>query len=145
MEEVSSKQISVAEVRSGEGCMDKLRPGETGAGEDSPREGRPSKIGFSEIDVGEVGAAEVGRRKIGLTKVGPTEVGITKVGRLEIHFMEVGPSEVWSNALVLTPPLIPRLDTLLQDLELLLVRHRSRLPHGLSKSGHTTLAHWQHT
>src|SRR5262249_53200118 len=81
----------------------KICPGKTGVGKDSPREGRPPKIGFREIGVGEVGAGKVGRRKVGLTEV----------GRLEIPCGEVGLPEVWSNVLILTPPLIPRSDALL--------------------------------
>src|SRR5262249_51850167 len=43
-------------------------------------------------------------------------------------FTEISLAEVRSNVFVLLPPLVPRLDTLLQDLEMLWVRHRARLP-----------------
>jgi hypothetical protein len=45
-----------------------------------------------------------------------------------MRIAEVGSAEAWSNVLVLIPLLIPRLDALLQDLEMLRVRHRSCLP-----------------
>ena len=50
----------------------------------------------------------------------------------EIGPAEVGLAEVRSDVLVLLSPRIPRLDALLQHLEMLLIRHRSRLPLRLS-------------
>jgi len=71
----------------------------------------------------EEGVAEVGIAKEGAAEDSPAESGPVEGGPAE-----GGPAEVRSDALVLIPPLIPRLDALLQDLEMLRVRHRLRLP-----------------
>jgi len=69
--------------------------------------------GFIEVCLGELGIPEVGP-----TEVGPTEVSTAEVGIPEIGIPEIGPN---AGTLDWTPPLIPRLDPLPQDLEMLLV------------------------
>jgi hypothetical protein len=56
------------------------------------------------------------------------EVGVAEVGAAEVGVAEVSPVEVSLDVRVLAPLRIPRLGALLQDLEMLWVRHRSRLP-----------------
>jgi hypothetical protein len=51
-----------------------------------------------------------------------------QVGPAEVSPPEVGLDEVWRDVPVFIPPLIPRREALLQELEMLRVRHRSRLP-----------------
>ena len=58
----------------------------------------------------------------------PAEVSLVELGPAEVSPAELGVAEVRPDIFVLVPPLIPRLDALLQVLEMLRVRHRSRLP-----------------
>jgi hypothetical protein len=76
----------------------------------------------------EVGPAEIGPIKVSLAEVGPMEVSDVEVSGAEVSGVEVGPLEFRPDGLVLTPPLILRLNASLQDLEMLWVRHRSRPP-----------------
>src|SRR5262245_8262972 len=90
--------------------------------EASPAEVGPSKVGLSEVGPSEAGIAEVGPAEAGPTKTGPRE-GVPREGGLV---------KVWGDVSILVSPLIPRLNTLPQDLpqdlEMLRIRHRSRLP-----------------
>jgi len=76
---------------------------------------------------GQVGPAEVSA-EVAAAEIGPEEVSGAEVGSGESDPSESGLGEVRRDVLVPLPPLIPRLDTLLQDLEMLGVGHRSRLP-----------------
>jgi hypothetical protein len=74
------------------------------------------RLGY--VSPGEVGPAEVG----------PAEVDQAEIGTVEIDPAEVDLTEIQPDGPVLAVPRIPRLNALLQDLEMLRVRYRSRLP-----------------
>jgi hypothetical protein len=61
--------------------------------------------------------------EVSLIETNPTEVDSTEVG-----LREVGLVEVWRDISMLLPPLVPRLNTLPDYREMLLVRHCVRLP-----------------
>jgi hypothetical protein len=80
------------------------------------------KVGFDEVGSGKIGSAEVSLVEVGSGEFGPGEIGPTKVVS-----SKTGPPKIWSEVPILVLPFIPRLDPLLEDLEMLRVRHRSRL------------------
>jgi hypothetical protein len=85
------------------------------------------EIGFDEVGSGEISSAKVSPVEVGSGEFGPQELGLA-----EVVLGKTRRPKVWSDALVLlsvllSPP-IPCLDTLLQDLKMLRVRHRTCLP-----------------
>jgi hypothetical protein len=90
-------------------CTTELRSTERGAHETGSTEIGFTEIGFPEIRFPEIRLPEVGSTEIGLFEIGPTE------------FCS---KEVYLKTEVLSPPLVPNVDSLLQNLDLFVICHR---------------------
>lgn len=97
--EVSIYEISIAEV-----SINKVGTEEVGTEE----------VGTSKISTAEVGTHEISTHESSIAEVGIDEISIAEVGTTEVGF-----SKVYFYTRVLFPPLIPRLYTLFENVELL--------------------------
>jgi hypothetical protein len=98
-----------------------------------------AEMGYTEVGCAEVGCAEVGPAEVGVEEHGPTEIGSvedspTKVGPTEIGSIEVGLTQIWLYSCILLPPLLPKLYSLLEYIEMDLVCHKVFLLVFLSSS-----------
>ena len=145
--EVGEAEVGGVEVGGAEVGAAEVSPTEVGAVEASPAEVGLGEVGATEVgaveaSAAEAGAVEVGAAEVDATEVGAVEASVAEAGAVEVSLTEVGEAEVRSDVLMLAPPRIPRHDALLgyllQDLEMLQVRHRACLlsGHSTSDNGH---------
>jgi hypothetical protein len=84
----------------------------------------PTELGSAQRCAHETGPTEVGFTEIGFPEICLPEIGSTEMGLLEIDPTEFGPKEIHLKTRVLSSPLIPNMDSLLQNLYLSLIGHR---------------------
>jgi hypothetical protein len=85
---------------------------------------RSTERGAHETGSTEIGFTEIGFPEIGFPEIRLPEISSTEIGLLEISPTEFGSKEVYLKTEVLSPPMIPNVDSLLQNLDLFVIGHR---------------------
>ena len=82
----------------------------------------PAEVRFAEVRPAELRRAEVRRAEVRHAEVCPAEVR-----HAEVRPAEERPAEAWNNVRVLAPPSVPGVHVLLEQCDVIVVRHGSNL------------------
>jgi hypothetical protein len=116
--EARPHEVRPAEVRLAEVCLAEVRPAEVRPAEVRPAEVRPAEVRPDEVRLAEVRPAEVRPAELCLA-----ELCLAEVRHAEVRPAEVRLAEVCLYIGILKPPLIPRLNSLANEIKLLCVCH----------------------
>jgi hypothetical protein len=131
--QIGSVKVGSAQIGTGENSSAEVSSLEVSSAEVSSTQVGSAQIGSREIGIAKVGFAQIGFVEVGVTEVGATkdgtaEVGFSKVGSAQIGSAEVGSAEIdFKNVSVLSPPQVPHLNSLSEDVKMFLFRHCTSL------------------
>src|SRR5437868_2571571 len=117
-----SSQINISQNCPVHNCLTEVGSAEVGLDDDGIAE-----VGVVEVGSTEDGPAKVGSAEVGSAEVGSAEEGIAEGGVAEVGSSEVGIAEIWLYFFVLSSPCVPGVNSLLEQIKLLLVCHRTSL------------------
>ena len=86
-------------------------------------EGCPLEVGEGQGRPLQVGVGEIRPVEASLDEIRPLKVAILQIARLEAHASEIGPAKIDCYSRVLPSPFIPSGDALLEQGNLLFIRH----------------------
>ena len=106
--------------------------------------GGRSDLGTAEVGTTEIGSVEVSIKEIGMVEISKDEVGTAQVGMVEVGMVEVGSGEIGKdevgfNINMLSPPLVPYLNSLFEYIKMFLVCHFFQSPLRIMKPHHGLL------